>query len=603
MGVLAARCRATVECGQACDRLVKADPPFNLCHIHEKGTDTLPCYFLEPSTEIRSAIFRWLLPEFVSCHSRLRGPDGKKSSYTALLRINKQISREASYVLYEQVPFEVGIHEDKFDMCNRVYDAGGFLRVGQYWPDLCRFYQKDFPKAFSRIRNLRIRLFMNTRICGVEECLRGTSEEDLYILRLRNSVRMFSKAFLMDRGTDPRSKDTLFSLSIYPEDYCNRFWTAEETLAVLALVTEPLRLMGPVHRTIMHDMKFKHDESPGPWIGAFLIDEDHRGVKTEWFISEEKKFQSEWSDMMRIQNNNQNIPHDCPKVWTSRAIAAETKINGIKEFKNILSQKRLTDPHSIFGRTTEIFEGTDRIAYLAQLSYEQYDTRALEMIQNALNHRWTSYHGKLQEDLGHLTDSIANMLNDPEEAISMANNQLVVYVPPEEKPKQEEFGRLWPELEVSEFEWVPGTGSRPVSEDRLRRYYLLDPGVRDNSEPLPYCVLKTPRVVSLLRLCGPGEMVLTILVTSDAWTLGILRPNAPLRSPNVIVRRDIFSFLHHTRYMSDTLTEICSRSTFLGFFTIPATCVEVLLRTAAHLKKKLDCRSWPFHYLGLLGHC
>ena len=146
VGVLAARCRATVECGQACDRLVKADPPFNLCHIHEKGTDTLPCYFLEPSTEIRSAIFRWLLPEFVSCHSRLRGPDGKKSSYTALLRINKQISREASYVLYEQVPFEVRIHEDKFDMCNRVYDAGGFLRVGQYWPDLCRFIKKIFPK-------------------------------------------------------------------------------------------------------------------------------------------------------------------------------------------------------------------------------------------------------------------------------------------------------------------------------------------------------------------------------------------------------------------------------------------------------------------------
>ena len=107
----AGRCQAVETCGQRCDRLAVADPPFHLCTKHEKGTNTLPCHLLKIPTELRFQIFRYVLPNRILC-SKTHSSTADKSRWTSLLMINRQISEEAALVLYGEIPFRVNVSQE-----------------------------------------------------------------------------------------------------------------------------------------------------------------------------------------------------------------------------------------------------------------------------------------------------------------------------------------------------------------------------------------------------------------------------------------------------------------------------------------------------------
>jgi hypothetical protein len=471
--------------------------------------------------------------------------------------MNKQINREASSVLYERVPFNVDISEYHIHICNMEYTLGGIFGEGPKWSSLSRsWWSSDahesagFPKFILRIRNFRFNLNFNSPTGSfLPDTSDGITREDIHVLNLRNSVRELSNACISGDNTVRRPKDAIIQLEIHPTDNCDNHWAGDETLAALALVTEPLRLMGPVCRAIMNGFTTEKFWLPVPHPG--------RGIDTDWFKTEYRKFQSEWSGMMKTQTNTQSTLNRCTAEWTKKEIIAKAQLNVIKEILKVFLGKGLVTRHSSCSGAFDPIKGINLVVYVSQLACEQYDLKALEMIQHILKDLWVKFCRGAQESLRHVTDSLLQVVEDPTGRLGMIKDHLEALALRADKPTYQTLRSLWLELVKRENEWTPGPGSRLVSEDRLRRYYILDPGVRGNSEPLPYCVLKTPRVVSLLLLCRFGDIGLTRPGASDVWNLDSLRPDASLRSPNVIVRRHTMSFLHRTGYMSDTLTEIC----------------------------------------------
>jgi hypothetical protein len=118
-------CQAVETCGKLCLRLSRADPPFHLCSLHAKGTDTLPCYILKIPVELRLMIFRDVLPSNVEAlkpteivRDRKRGQSRweikatRIHSYrinTSVLKLNRQLCAEACSVLYGETLFHIKV--------------------------------------------------------------------------------------------------------------------------------------------------------------------------------------------------------------------------------------------------------------------------------------------------------------------------------------------------------------------------------------------------------------------------------------------------------------------------------------------------------------
>ena len=180
--------QAIAACGQPCLRLTKADPPFHLCTLHDKCTDTLPCHLLGLPVELRLMIFRYIFPNEVTVNKMYRFYRNRVSSSSnvdkSVLMLNRQLYEEASSVLYGETVFHATI------------SAESIFYMGTRWNQSSKFDSPfnsstyNFPSGpAKKVRNLHIILEM---LYGMTR-LDGIAVEELMLVMFRNTIRKFIK--------------------------------------------------------------------------------------------------------------------------------------------------------------------------------------------------------------------------------------------------------------------------------------------------------------------------------------------------------------------------------------------------------------------------
>ena len=487
--IAAGRCQAVMSCGQACGRLNQADPPFNLCHEHCQCTSTLPCYILELPIELRFQIYRLLLPEVVP--SRVKNGEDKTSlrSYRMLLKLNKQICNEVETVLYRHIPFKIEIDRYRVLFCNRRYKLHNVNVIS----DNLHSVASMLP-VFQKIHNIRMDITINLSVDWDLNTMTANSStqyilpENEGLLALRDSLRLFIRTF---RTQDTISENHgLITLEVGIKDDDEVAWNAAETVAAVALATEPLKHFRQVQHPILHNITIGSNTE---------LRMATRGLNTAEFATTYDKYKAEWQGLM-VQASpqlalepyaNQGLHIDT--TWT------QIQSRKIHEFITVLENNMhfLRPPHA----RGVGFEGMARILYLARLAHEQNDIHALHLIRDALKNRWIDVQRIQQRHASTVAKSILDMFHDDYQvALLKAHPRELKFT--KARPLAPRADASWSELKLADFHHIPSQwdGVKIIAEDRLRLYWEMRGVGESRGQEKVYVVLKTPSFVSNLHI-------------------------------------------------------------------------------------------------------
>lgn len=489
----AGNCQAIADCGRRCDRLSEPDPPFHLCATHAGGTDSLPCPLMKLSTEVRMMIWQYLLPEKVS-HSY--SPEceniGSKTGFASLLKVNKQVSAEASSALYDQVPFEVSISHISVEVCRMhltTYGKSCNLSNDETFLDI---NAGSLLPTLKRIRHFEITISLGDSLADELEEPRYvlTSWDPEYpIYEIRNMVKKFINLIKPNDDLDTRNYGTtkILGLDVHcsPGLECciEQFHDShDEVLGLVALVAEPFKVLsGHVKNPTLHPFDFVYEAE---------LDEDNEALQLELYTSLEvfepkyESYASEWRQAM-IKPAVSTSPRWVTSLQ-SKADEANRQLRNIEGFASLLVKKKVTRFYKYYGEEGEPdgpFDNIARVVFDAQIASDEYDLRRLAMILRALSERWAGYKHNVRAGFIYAPDtSIWSMFSDAEELKIFSTYGIPLSSRRKKKKEMVEFHNSWPDL---------GDESRPemkkVAEDRERFYF--------SSSARTWSHLKTPLLV------------------------------------------------------------------------------------------------------------
>lgn len=206
-----------------------------ICEWHDQGRNDLPCHLMRLPTELRLAIFRFLFPEDAIPAKPLpeisRWQQGYSNVNTAIFRVSKQISEEATSVLYDTIPFCVVITELSISICGMMWTRGESGR------DTFGLTKDRFASVqLRRIRNLRIQLRIVERAVWDAPVNTALPErEDTILYDLRIIVRQFLR--LID------GNQNIQKVHVVPAVIGFADWKRDEIIAAAIFVLKPFTVL------------------------------------------------------------------------------------------------------------------------------------------------------------------------------------------------------------------------------------------------------------------------------------------------------------------------------------------------------------------------
>ncbi|KAF2437429.1 hypothetical protein P171DRAFT_506251 [Karstenula rhodostoma CBS 690.94] len=488
-------CQAIAECGRRCDRVGKFNPPFHLCPKHADGTNTLPCYLLKLPAELRLMIWRYVLPETISAYgSRLPGwvEQGKKNILPLLL-VNRQISKEALSVAYEQVPFEVEIEANGISACGKYcstsdthYSISEDSSAQEHLLFGLDFIGIGLSPVLGRIRNFSITINLN--VATSEPIYLGTTvgwqaitKEEFYISQTRDKLKKFVNMIRRDTEEEGAS-NTIRGLELRLR-FGERFnWGFDEMLAMVIMAVEPFKALGGVKNPALHDILSlpTHPRRPSSDLGRF--------------DAEYQVYKSEWQTAMLQPVGIASQAHMGP----SQSVVDQSKkeFRKIEEFVIFLHDQDMAvfadDFLWVGNASTRPFANIARVVHLARIANDQFDLHGLAKIRDVLVKRWADHQERLEHKNKRLANYLLSLVKGSKKLEAFLEHKDKLTAATGQKPRNITFDWNWPELFIRRFVTKRTSPimeeGKTYTEDREYRYFHKDGKYHS-------AVLKTPLFV------------------------------------------------------------------------------------------------------------
>ncbi|KAE9972026.1 hypothetical protein BLS_003947 [Venturia inaequalis] len=247
-----ATCEATVKCKNK----IRWQPHFyNLCDQHKDEVTHMRCHLLRLPVEIRMNIFTYLLPD-QPISAWLDDPlrsDGVKCT-TSLLLVSKQISQEASDVLYGAHPFTVSIQRNSLNLCGWSYYHNRSDSQITLHPSPTTQYIR--PPMLSKIRSIRIQMsLIKPTVRGNRRSrVRSPWVEEVEVYDLRDSV-LTTVQMLQQQHSPLRS----LSILLTTQNQAG-IWEEEEQISFLELITEPFKQLRNIPVVKLENIYYCRDQ-------------------------------------------------------------------------------------------------------------------------------------------------------------------------------------------------------------------------------------------------------------------------------------------------------------------------------------------------------
>ncbi|KAK7183491.1 hypothetical protein PSPO01_10450 [Paraphaeosphaeria sporulosa] len=496
--IQAGHCQAIAECGRRCDRLAISHPPFNLCGKHANGTDTLPCHLLKLPAELRVLIWRYTLPESISPYSRWhpKRRDQVQQNMFSLLRVNRQISREALSVVYGEVPFEVAIEGDHIHICGRVSNTTPTpysKTQGHSLFDLDISGIGLLP-VLGRIRNFIITMELGgtprSIHLGIPVGRQAITPEDYYVFHTRDKLKKLADA--IHREHLAHTDEEGVSNSVRGLDLRLRFdefhaWHFDEALSMVIMAAESFKVLGSVQKPDLHDILSPPITTASLESGLERFNAEFLTYKLEW--------QTAMSQSVGAASQTPMGPSQ------SRIDKSKKELQKIEEFATFLQNQDLTtfgfDYLTMGDPSNTPFHNIARVIHLARVASDQFDLYSLAKIRDVLLERWADHQKKQQQESKRVASSLLNLFEGakPTEAFLAHESKLTAVV--QDSPEVR-FDCEWPELDVRHFftkriSSIPEDGTT-CTEDREYRYFYKNGKFRGAALKTPFFVRHTSSI-------------------------------------------------------------------------------------------------------------
>ncbi|KAL6711999.1 hypothetical protein ACN47E_003042 [Coniothyrium glycines] len=307
------------------------------------------------------------------------------------MRVNRQIFREASSILYGESTFKAHISSSYVMLqAKRWYREPHFEDKNNDYT-----IEKRFSEATAKsIRNLDIAI----RLGEPRDPPEGIDfeHEEQELLALRDSVRKFAGLFMSPSDhVSEHGRTKLRRITVRPSVGDGWGWKACELHAALFLVIEPLQLLrGIKHRRLESPI-------PIPWGGISESKLDRLISNT--IVRKKYSFaQKAW------ENSHEGNHNDTIKVQEPNCIV-KAGYSKIEAFVQLIYAQ---DAFAAGSWTSTVFRGIERPLHLARVAYETNDQELMEKIHSVIKARWISAHRRQQAQLRIVADSISSMFAD-----------------------------------------------------------------------------------------------------------------------------------------------------------------------------------------------
>ncbi|KAH7069252.1 hypothetical protein FB567DRAFT_243248 [Paraphoma chrysanthemicola] len=385
----AGRCQALEDCGQPCNRVAKHHPPYHLCEKHQRGSDTLPCYFMQIPTELRLMVFRYLFPETVLAYAH--------HVKVAILKVNRLIYQEASSILYGECRFEAMITEMDINLQGKSWDREPFRPKKD---DSYAVSDMLCQPGVSRIRKLEISLLMG-RMSRPSKIVvsHGITAEEFELYTMRDAVRKLAHAF-SGRHSDNEPNGSLntpralTSLVVKPTMSLKHSWSPDEAAVALFFVLEPLQVLHKLQHVDIHDPSLDYLYTARQPI--FIPKLKNRKIY--------RKLRKQCLDAL----TEPDVGSVMLRTW--QRAPTEALQNGYRKLEDFAQLVKIQVPSHPW--MSGIFQNLDRPLHLARVAYERNDLKMINSIQEAIKLRWVNANRQRQKSLQAMADSINTMFED-----------------------------------------------------------------------------------------------------------------------------------------------------------------------------------------------
>jgi hypothetical protein len=481
----AGKCQAIAECGQVCNIVTRYDKPYHFCAKHEKGTETLLCHFMRLSTELRFMIYRYVFSESIPSSNPY---DNARIHNTnvAILRVNQEISLEASSVLYGELTFHARVTPTTITVLGKTWHRSRFGSVER--SDPLDINQALCMKATKRIRNLVVDVnfgkwraeLRNRRSHLLGGVVRHGITNELYDLyEVRDSVRKLVELFPASEG-----KPSLKRLTVQTKMGNEYGWSPAEKVAAMFFVLEPFQYLHVPLQTVL--------EIPQPAIVDHAVKLDYEKLREEWITA---------------------VKASTPRT-SANGTVARLAYRKIEDFVQVIKEeelqhyKSLSNGKRILSRYP-IFNGIERPLHLARVACGNEDPSMLEQVRKAITDRWAIFQRQERRAANVISTAIKNMVvSTSKKGCNIRARRLsqcvITTIPGEEYPDviqdatvEDVLGEWRPDHRWTELpDGTPppkrGDPGVTIKEDSLRVYYHQD----DKT----WIRLKTPAMVRMKRV-------------------------------------------------------------------------------------------------------
>jgi hypothetical protein len=468
--VNAGKCQAIAKCGQVCNRVSPYDAPYHLCSEHEKGTDTLPCHFMLLPSEMRVMIFGYLFPELIPSANPY-DCDKIHDTNVSVLRLNKLIYKEASLVLYGDVPFHARVTPTTITILGKTWHRSRFNSVFRSEP--LDINQALYLGDTKRIRNLVVEVAFgkwraelqghrwNDLLGGV--VTHGITNENYDLYEARDSVRKLVEIF-------SASEKILKRVTVQPNVGTEYQWSAAESVAAMSLVLEPFRDLRVLHQTVLAAPKLS--------------------VVEETFEVAYQKLRDEWTTAVRARALAET---------STKAVEAKAGYRKIEDLVQLVKEEESQHYDTLSNGQVvrskyRIFDGIERPLHLARVARENEDAWMIDQIRKAIAKRLAISQRQERRANNVISNAIKSMMVNTDTASPSKESPDVLQVAAVEAlPDAWMPDHRWAELQSHNINAIPlpkrGNPGVTIEEDSLRMYY--------HQGHKTWIRLKTPAVVRM----------------------------------------------------------------------------------------------------------
>jgi hypothetical protein len=325
--------------------------------------------------EIRIMTFRYLFPEVVRS-----APWEARTVKVGILKVNRQIYKEATSVLYGEALFKA------------VIEPGAVKFLGKIWR---RYDNTDMAEtinatAAGRIQRLELRIDLgyNPYAGGIAHSV-STEEHEIY--DLRDTVRKFVKMMTGSASSADVGEATLKHFHIKPRVLDQHQWSTDEMFAAVALVIEPFRFLGPIEHPRL-------TKPTGPKYDRDYLNSD--GTENVKFKKLYDSLHDEWIAALQKGTRTGSNKNNASRI--------DRLYRQIEDGLRITQLEHIKKEHPW---VVALFKGSERSLHQARVAYEDQDVDALEKIKDAIGTRWAYGYREQQRSLRGASALFCNMFD------------------------------------------------------------------------------------------------------------------------------------------------------------------------------------------------